>query len=421
MLRLLHPFHFAYFRHCIFFFAFFCSTKLFVFAQMPGFMMQNNAKKIMIPFERHDNFIIVKVLFQGFFPLRFIVDTGAEHTILIKKEIAELLQVTYERELKIMGTDLVTEIKAYIARRVRLELTNLTLDKDILVLDDDYFKFDKFAGLDVQGIIGAEVFKGHILKVDYTRQMLTIYTPSVFEDRETKKFEKIPIEIIKSKPYVRFDAKISSDSTVSLKLLLDTGASLALLLHTYSTPGLTLPLNTIKGNIGSGLGGQIEGYLGRVREFKMGKSEVRGVISHFQELNKTSDSVYLSGRNGLIGGDLLSRFNFIVDFVNEKLYLQPNRYFKETFEYDRSGLMLIAGGNNLNRFFVNSILPKSPAEIAGILPNDEIVRVNFLSSKFHTLASINRVFQKKEGKRMRLVIKRGGKKQVIYFKLRNLI
>ncbi|NJN32911.1 MAG: hypothetical protein HC817_00275 [Saprospiraceae bacterium] len=375
----------------------------------------------MIPFERHHNFIIVKVLFQGFIPLRFIVDTGAEHTILIKKEIAQILQISYERELKIMGTDLITEIKAYIARRIRLELTNLTLEKDILVLDDDYFKFDKFVGLDVQGIIGAEVFKGHILKVDYSRQLLTIYTPSVFDERETRKFEKIPIEIIKSKPYAHFDAKISSDSTIQLKLLLDTGASLALLLHTYSTPGLTLPLNTIKGNIASGLGGQIDGYLGRVRAFKMGKSNVVGIISHFQELQKTTDSVYLSGRNGLVGGDLLSRFNFIIDFIDEKLYLQPNRYFKETFEYDKSGLMLIAGGQNLNRFFVNSILPKSPAEEAGILPNDEIIRVNFLSSKFHSLASINRIFQKKEGKIMRLVIKRGSRKQVIYLKLRNLI
>ena len=49
--------------------------------------MSRGAKKVEIPFERQGNFIIVKVTFEGLFPLRFILDTGAEHTILTKKEL----------------------------------------------------------------------------------------------------------------------------------------------------------------------------------------------------------------------------------------------------------------------------------------------------------------------------------------------
>ena len=90
-------------------------------AQIPGFYMEKGAKKIEIPFEQQDNFIILKVLFQGFFPLRFILDTGAEHTILTKKEVTNLLRISYEREMTIMGTDMRTQIKAYIARKMRLE------------------------------------------------------------------------------------------------------------------------------------------------------------------------------------------------------------------------------------------------------------------------------------------------------------
>ena len=132
-------------------------------AQMPGVIMAKGAKKVEIPFERQDNFIIVKVLFENFLPLRFIVDTGAEHTILTKKEVATLLQIPFERTITLMGTDMRSQITAYIARKITLELTNLTFKKDILVLEDDYLHFDRFAGLEVHGVLGAEAFKGYVM------------------------------------------------------------------------------------------------------------------------------------------------------------------------------------------------------------------------------------------------------------------
>ncbi len=390
-------------------------------AQIPGFYMNKGAKTIEIPFERQDNFIIVKVLFQGLFPLRFMLDTGAEHTILTKKEITNLLRVTYDREITIMGTDMKTEIKAYIARKMRMELTNLTLVKDILVLDDDYFKFDEFAGLDIQGIIGAEAFKGHVIKIDYTKQIITVYDPSVFRESDHRKFEEMPIQIFRSKPYVVINTQINSDTIIPLKLLIDTGAALALLLHTYSTPGLVMPPEVIKGNIGIGLGGQIEGYMGRLSSVSLGNAKLRNVISHFQELYDASDSVNVNQRNGILGGEILSRFTIIIDFLHEKLYFQPNKYFKSSFEYDRSGLILVAGGIDLNKFTVYDVIPNSPAFENDILRGDEIISINRLPARFFSLGSINQKMQSKAGKKVRIGIKRNGKKMTRTLVLRELI
>ena len=406
-------------KSLIFFFC--CTIGLSLPAQIPGFYMGKGAKKIEIPFERQDNFIILKVLFEGLFPLRFILDTGAEHTILTKKEITNLLRVTYDREITIMGTDMKTEIKAYIARKLRMELTNLTLVKDILVLNEDYFKFDEFAGLDIQGIIGAEAFKGHVIKVDYIKQIITVYDPSVFKDSDHRKFEEIPIQIKRSKPYIIVDTQINSDTIIPLKLLIDTGAALALLLHTYSTPGLVMPPQVIKGNIGVGLGGQIEGYMGRLRSISLGSSRLGNVISHFQELYDASDSVNVNQRNGILGGEILSRFTVIIDFMHEKMYFQPNKYFKSSFEYDKSGLILVAGGVELNKFTVYDVIPNSPAFECDILRGDEIVTINRLPARFYTLGTINQKFQGKPGKKIRLVIKRDGKKMSRTLVLKELI
>jgi predicted aspartyl protease len=405
----------------LFFCIIFCTSLLPLNAQIPGFYMQKNAKKIEIPFELQDNFIVVKVLFEGVFPLKFIIDTGAEHTILTKKEFTNLLNIPYEHERTIIGTDMKTPIKAYIARKMRLDLTSLSLIKDILVLDDDYFKLDQFAGLEIHGIIGAEVFKGYILKIDYSNKLITIFDPSVFKPSDYKNYEELPIEITRSKPYLLTTAQISGDTTVPMKLLLDTGAGLALLLHTYSNPLIVMPPKVIRGSIGNGLGGTIEGYIGRVTSLTIGKSKLQNVISHFQELHTESDSNYILNRNGLIGGDLLHRFTVIFDFSKEKLYLKPNKYIKNLFEYDKSGIIPIATGVSLSQFIVYDILPKTPAEEVGILRGDEIIRIGWIPARLLNLPLINNIFQGKEGKKVTIVIKRNGVKMKKIIRLKKYI
>jgi predicted aspartyl protease len=405
----------------ILFFLFFCTFLLPLKAQIPGFYMKKNAKKIEIPFELQDNFIVVKVLFEGVFPLKFIIDTGAEHTILTKKEITNLLRIPYEHERTIVGTDMKTTIKAYIARKMRLDLETLTLIKDILVLDEDYFKLDQFAGLEIHGIIGAEVFKGYVLKIDYLNRLITVYDPSVFKPSDHKNFEELPIEIKRSKPYLNTTAQISGDTTVPMKLLLDTGAGLALLLHTYSNPLIVMPPKVIKGSIGNGLGGEIEGFIGRVRSLDIGKSKLQNVISHFQELHAESDSSYILNRNGLIGGDLLHRFTVIFDFSREKLYLKPNKYIKTLFEYDKSGVIPVASGVALSQFIVYDVLPNTPGEEVGILRGDEFIRVGWIPAQFLNLAVINNIFQGKEGKKITVVIRRNGVKMKKIIRLRKYI
>ncbi len=390
-------------------------------AQMPGVSMSRGAKKVEIPFELQGNFIIVKVIFDGLFPLRFILDTGAEHTILTKKEIPTLLGIPFERTINLMGTDMKTQVVAHIIRKVKIQLTNVLFTKDMIVLDEDYFQFDKFAGLDVHGVIGAEAFRGYVVKFDFSKQIITLFDPSVFKPIDHRNFEELPIDIIRSKPYLTTTAQIQTDSVVQLKLLIDTGAALSLLLHTYSTPGLSLPEKVIKGNIGTGLGGEIEGVVGRIRSMKMGSHLLINPVSNFQALNELSDSVYLNGRNGLIGGEIMCRFNFIIDFNNEKLFLQTNRNFKTKFSYDKSGLVLIAGGANLSIFTVHEVIPNSPAEEAGFQKGDELVRINLTPARFFGLGDVNRKLQGKTGKVYHMTLLRNGQKITTKLKLRDLI
>lgn len=387
----------------------------------PGYEILKDVRKIDIPFEFKNNLILVNVTFNRTFPLKFIFDTGAENTILAKRSITDLLGVNYEREFKVLGSDMKTELTAYLVRGIHLKIGDMVApDQSLLVLEEDYFNFEELLGIQVHGILGANIFRGLSVKIDYQRQVITLMRGSA-QKENYKGFQMLPILIEKNKPYLKTDIRTQNDSIVGVKLLLDTGAMLSLLLNTDSHPGLKAPANAVSGNIGAGLGGFLFGHLGRVSLLNLGDLRCTEVITNFQDLEAGMDTSRLLGRNGIIGNGVLSRFIVIIDYPNEKLYLQPNKHYKEEFNFDKSGLAVIASDILLNKYVVHSVIAGSPADLAGIKSGDVIRRINFSPSGTLSLERINQIFRKKEGTEIKLVIKRNKTKLKFKFKLKKLV
>ena len=381
-----------------------------------------SANRVEIPFEYRNGFIIVNVLFNGIFSMKFILDTGAEYTILTKREITDLLQVNYDRKLRVTGADLSAELYAYLATDIELQVNKLVgLNRSILVLEHDYLQFEVFTGLEVQGILGSDFFRHYIMKIDYQKRVITLYDPQSFKPPK-EDYQILPIEVDRNKPYIKAQITTSQDTTIqNLRFLLDTGASLASLLETDSHPGLNLPEHAIPSALGIGLSGQLTGYLGRLPAIKMGNFQFREVVAHFQDFSETADTTLKSRRNGIIGNEILSRFTLIFDYYRGKLYLTPNKFYDDQFKYDRSGLQIIASGSTLNTFIIYNVIPGSPAAEAGIQAGDEIRRLNGQWAPLTNLQAITSILQKKQGKKINIKIKRGDKKMRFTFQLRDLI
>lgn len=379
------------------------------------------AKKVEIPFEYENNFIIVKVLFNDVFPLKFIFDTGAEHTILTQREITDLLQINYERRFTLVGSDLSTELYAYLARGVKFTINNMiATNRSILVLDEDYFRFEEYGGIQVHGIIGADLFRRFVVKINYRRKVITLYDPAYFRPPSNRAIE-VPLELHRNKPYIMANTTLTKDTTILAKYLLDTGASISLLLYTNSHPAFQLPPRYIRSKIGMGLGGFLQGFLGRVEGISINENKLEGVITNFQELSPDVDTAFLNDRNGIIGNQILNRFEVTIDYIKGKLYLLPDKNYRSKFQYDKSGLIIAASGANLNVFTVVDLISESPAAEADIQIGDEIKKINGLPTSFMHLADLSRKFQKKNGKKIKLVVKRGEKRLVKHFRLRELI
>ncbi|HKK74323.1 MAG TPA: aspartyl protease family protein [Saprospiraceae bacterium] len=377
--------------------------------------------KIEIPFEYKNDLIIINVIFNRIFPLRFIFDTGAEYTILTRKEITDLLEVNYRRKFTLYGADLSTELVAYLAQGINLEISNLRLpNRNVLVLEEDYFSFDKFSGIDIHGIIGADVFRRYVVEIDYTRERIIFYHREDFKE-PGKKFKSYPVEFHRSRPYITVPVKSANDSIVQTKLLMDSGSSLPLILYPTTSSVLEIPDKVVPGQLGLGLGGFLEGVVGRVQEIDIAGTTLPDVVTSFQDLGAILDSSALNNRNGILGNQSMQHFHVILDYVKQELYLAPNSKKIPEFKFDRSGLFVIASGKYLNEFQVASVVQGSPADEAGLQKGDLLVRINWIPCSLMSLGNIQRKFKKRVGKTFKIVFERDGKRYRTLLELEELI
>ena len=386
------------------------------------FMPADRQGRVEVPFTYENNFIVIDVIFNQIFPLRFILDTGAEHTILTNRAITDMLAIDYQRRFTILGADLKTELYAYLVRGIDLKVNDLRfLNRSLLVLEEDYFRFDQFAGINIHGIIGADILRRFVVEINYRKETVTFIDPSRFKP-DLRHYQEVEVDFQRGKPYLFTSTTLANQQQVDTKLLMDTGASLSLLLYTNTDSLLHLPERIIPSPLGLGLGGTLDGYLGRVPSFQLNEPfEFKDLVTNFQQILLVADTSYLNDRNGIIGNRLLDRFIVVIDYIRENVYFQQIGDLDEQMDYDKSGLFLRAFGASLNKFEVFYVIPDSPADRAGIQEGDRLVRINWWPTNFFDMEGITRKLSKDAGKTIRLIIRRDGEKMRFVFDLEELL
>jgi hypothetical protein len=85
-----------------------------------------------------------------------------------------------------------------------------------------------------------------------------------------------------------------------------------------------------------GLGGKTDVQLSVVRELKIGPYRFHNVPAYVfnDEYNVTNYPVL----GGLIGNDILRRFNVLLNYPQQEIYIKPNKHFLDSFDYSYTGL-----------------------------------------------------------------------------------
>lgn len=378
------------------------------FAQL-GFSLSNKATKVQIPIEIHNNLIVVPVILNNQLPLKFIVDTGVRTAILTEKIYSDILHLAYSKKYTLSGAGGEKLVDAYVTNNVTIDMPGVHgKGHAMLVLEKDYLELPKSLGTPVHGILGYELFSRFVVKIDYEQKILTLVHPLKF--RAKRRYQQIPITVEDTKPYCIAELKVNDTTTMSAKLLVDTGASHGLFLDTESSPKIILPEKTLACNLGRGLAGIITGRIGRIRNLSLGKYSIPDMIANFPDPDSYVDTIRTGKivfRNGSIGGEALSRFTVIFDFPHEKMYLKKNSSFRKKSFHNMSGLNVEAKGEYLKEFLINEVVAGSNAYNVGIQVGDEITMINGILASEMDLSTLNAYFNTKPGKKIRLQLKRG--------------
>lgn len=382
--------------------------------------MPDGVDRVDIPFEEYSNLIVIPITINRFVTLKFVLDTGAESAILTEKIFADLLDFNYVREITIQGPGTVDSLRAQVASGVAMALPGGIQGSglNILVLKEDYLKLSKNLGAEIYGIIGYDIFHRFVINIDYDHHMLHVYRPEAYKPRRWSR--EIPLEINGTKPYVKLSVE-QGQKEDTVKLMVDTGASHAVLLDVRHTEDIVLPDQMISTRLGQGLGGEIQGFVGRMTEATISGFDFENILVSIPMDGAYTKAIKRGSRHGTVGGELLTRFNVTFDYLEEKLYLTKGARFREPFEFNMSGLTLTAEGDLLDSLQINQIRPNTPGAEAGLQVGDYILKINGRNLHNTTLSEIHMLLHKKDGMKIKMIILRDDRKLRKTFRLRRLI
>ena len=83
-------------------------------------------------------------------------------------------------------------------------------------------------------------------------------------------------------------------------------------------------------------------------------------------------------------------------------------------------MLIYALGEKLNEYYIKRVYPNTPAEEAGLMAGDKILKIGFWPIKFYSLSGILNKLQGKPGKKIKIKVLRNGEEIKTEFRLRNL-
>lgn len=274
---------------------------------------------------------------------------------------------------------------------------------------NDYELLSSVYGIPIDGIIGYSFLRRYIVSIDYDAMEISIYSPGTFKYSRGgfflhPAFSTLPMQTV----------SVRDDKRVDGKFYFDTGAGLCMLFsEDFAEDSAFIgKKKKMYKTQGEGLGGKAPMNITVIKEVKLGPYRFRKVPAYIfkDEYNVTAYPML----GGLIGNDILRRFNTVLNYPDQLFYLKPNSHFNDNFDYAYTGLGIYMLNNEV---VVLDVLEHSPGKAAGFLPGDVVVAVN---NNFNKDIQAYKTVLQNAGAKVKVIVQRDKELKVLTLNIKDI-
>lgn len=302
--------------------------------------------------------------------LNFVLDTGSGGISLDSTTVIELKLEKKPTNRLIRGIAGIRQVEFTYGHSLHMPGISIrNLDFHI----NDYELLSSVYGMKIDGIIGYSVLRRYVFKINYDDHTIEILTPGSIRYPKggyvlKPQFSTLPLP----------EGQVEDSRSILQRFIFDTGAGLSLILSRefVEDSSVLLKNKRMYQTMAEGLGGKKNMVLTLIKSFKIGPYKFRQIPTYIfdDEYNVTQ----YPSLAGIIGNDMLRKFNIIINYPEQNIFLKPNTHFNEPFDYAYSGLGIYLVQGEIK---VLEVMQDSPAARAGFKEGDILFAVDRNFSK----------------------------------------
>ena len=226
------------------------------------------------------------------------------------------------------------------------------------------------------GIIGLAHFSNQVMQISYADEYIKTYDD--ISGTDISGYSRVPMRREHDRLFLRAFVQINDGLKIEGEFLLDLGAGGSFMLT--SNVGYKYDLGKVVekkikySTIAGGIGGKSDRYVIRAEKAGLGEFAFNQPIIDYSldHGGALASKKYL----GLIGNEILDRFDIMIDFKNNYLYLKPNDGIDDEFKLSRLGFSYVDRSETLGGWIVKGFYENCEALKKGMQPEDKIIMVD---------------------------------------------
>lgn len=304
--------------------------------------------------------------------LLFLIDTGASFLILFDTPKVKAMKLPKGFALSLSGWGEEEDSKAYQTDVESFNMTGVQFNDlkaaYIPISTSPYFLREDEALID--GVIGHDMLKHFVWQFDKSKNSITVSTQPYQANQLTESFE---IDTFLSKISIEGTLVLNEKDNATGDFIIDTGSRHYLKVSSQFTENRNIAIDSAKIVAADfGLNGKVEHERVSLPALKLGKLNIPNLKTNLiPSKDEDEDDFWV------IGNALLNQYKTVIDYPNDKMFLEPQEPIKVRYNLLGLELRKIRSGE----FVIRYIFPEFPVNKYDLKIGDLITNLDHISAK----------------------------------------